>query len=45
MAMRKEFAGIKLEDGIVKAREGEKRKFSQTFDLIVNIRNIDLKKP
>ncbi|KHO47545.1 MAG: large subunit ribosomal protein L1 [archaeon GW2011_AR5] len=45
MAMRKEVTGIKLDDAIVKAREGEKRKFSQTFDLIVNIRNIDLKKP
>lgn len=37
--------GIKLEDAIKKIREGEKRKFSQTIDLIVNLRNIDLKKP
>ena len=37
--------GIKLEDAVKKIREGEKRKFSQTIDLIVNIRNIDLKKP
>lgn len=37
--------GMKLDEAIAKAREGEKRKFSQTFDLIVNLRNIDLKKP
>ena len=44
MAMKKD-TGMKLEDAIAKARDGEKRKFSQTFDLIVNLRNIDLKKP
>lgn len=37
--------GLKLDEAIKKAREGEKRKFTQTVDLIVNIRNIDLKKP
>ncbi len=41
--MKKE--GVRLDEAIAKAREGEKRKFSQTVDLIVNIRNIDLKKP
>ncbi len=42
--MKKE-SGMKIDEAIKKTREGEKRKFSQTFDLIVNIRNIDLKKP
>ena len=45
MKAARESTGIKLEDAIKKAREGEKRKFSQTIDLIVNLRNIDLKKP
>ncbi|MBI4174363.1 MAG: hypothetical protein HY517_01860, partial [Candidatus Aenigmarchaeota archaeon] len=44
MAMKKD-TGMKLGEAIAKARDGEKRKFSQTFDLIVNLRNIDLKKP
>jgi len=37
--------GIKLGEAITKSREGEKRKFSQTIDLIVNLRNMDMKKP
>ncbi len=37
--------GMKLDEAIKKVRDGEKRKFTQTIDLIVNIRNIDLKKP
>lgn len=37
--------GLKLEDAIKKLREGEKKKFVQTVDLIINLRNIDLKKP
>lgn len=41
----KKDTGLKLDEAIAKAREGEKRKFSQTFDLIINLRNIDLKKP
>lgn len=43
--MKPRDSGIKLEDAIKKIREGEKRKFTQTVDLIVNLRNIDLKKP
>ena len=38
-------SGSKLDEAIKKVREGEKRKFSQTVDLIINLRNIDLKKP
>ncbi len=34
-----------LDDAIKSIREQEKRKFSQSIDLIVNIKNIDLKKP
>lgn len=41
----RESTGIKLGDAIKKIREGEKRKFSQTIDLVVNLRNIDMKKP
>lgn len=41
----KKDTGIKLDEAIKKIRESEKRKFTQTVDLIVNIRNIDLKKP
>lgn len=37
--------GLKLDEAIKKIKEGEKRKFSQTVDLIINLRNIDLKKP
>ncbi len=37
--------GTKLDEAIKKVREDEKRKFVQTVDLIVNIRNVDLKKP
>src|SRR3989338_4155739 len=42
--MRKD-TGVKLDEAIKKAREGEKKKFTQTVDLIINLRNIDLKKP
>lgn len=45
MKVIREATGIKIDDAIKKVREGEKRKFSQSIDLIVNIRNIDLKKP
>ncbi len=34
-----------LDEAIKSLREQEKRKFVQTIDLIVNIKNIDLKKP
>ncbi len=34
-----------LSDAIKELRETEKRKFSQGFDLIINITNIDMKKP
>lgn len=34
-----------VEDAIKSLREQEKRKFVQTIDLIVNLKNIDLKKP
>jgi large subunit ribosomal protein L1 len=36
---------LKIDEAIKRVREGEKRKFVQTIDLIVNLRNIDLKKP
>ncbi len=37
---------IKSVDNAIKSlREGEKRGFSQSIDLIINIKNIDLKKP
>jgi len=36
---------MKIEDAIKKVREGKKRNFVQTFDLIINLKNIDLKKP
>src|SRR3990167_3160008 len=45
MKATRESTGMKLDEAIKKIREGEKRKFSQTVDLIVNIRNIDLKNP
>ncbi len=35
----------KMEEAIKKLRESKKRKFAQTIDLIINLRNIDLKKP
>ncbi|MFH0836773.1 MAG: 50S ribosomal protein L1 [Candidatus Aenigmatarchaeota archaeon] len=34
-----------IPDAIKSLRESSNRKFSQTFDLIINISNIDLKKP
>ncbi len=43
--MKEKTTGLKLEDAIKKLREGEKRKFNQSVDLIINLRNIDLKKP
>src|SRR3989344_195778 len=42
MAMEKQ---TKIDEAIAKVREGEKRKFVQSIDLIINLRNIDLKKP
>jgi len=42
MAMEK---AAKIDEAIKKVKEGEKRKFVQSIDLIINIRNIDLKKP
>lgn len=35
----------KIIAAIKQAREGKKRNFSQSFDLIINLKNIDLKKP
>jgi len=35
----------KIIEAIKKARESKKRNFKQTFDLAINLRNIDLKKP
>jgi large subunit ribosomal protein L1 len=35
----------KVLDAIKKAREENKRNFKQTFDLAINLKNIDLKKP
>jgi large subunit ribosomal protein L1 len=43
--MKEKTTGLKLEEAIKKLREGEKRKFNQSVDLIINLRNIDLKKP
>jgi large subunit ribosomal protein L1 len=36
---------MRLDEAIKQLRESKKRKFSQTFDLIINLGNIDLKKP
>ena len=38
-------ANQKIIDSIKKAREGEKRNFKQTFDLIITLKDLDLKKP
>ncbi len=35
----------KIIDAVKKARESKKRNFKQTFDLAINLKNIDLKKP
>lgn len=35
----------KILEAIKKARESDKRHFKQTFDLAINLKNIDLKKP
>jgi len=35
----------KLKESLEKLKEGNKRNFSQTVDLIINLRNLDLKKP
>ena len=35
----------KILDAVKKAREGNKRNFKQGFDLAINLKNIDLKKP
>jgi len=37
--------GASIAVSISKAREGEKRKFEQTWDLIFALKNVDLKKP
>ncbi len=36
---------MKLEEAIKKMREGKKRNFVQTIDLIVNVKDVDLKNP
>jgi large subunit ribosomal protein L1 len=36
---------IKILDAIKKARETDKRNFKQSFDLAINLKNIDMKKP
>ena len=36
---------MKLEEAIQEIIQGKKRKFIQTVDLIINLKNIDLKKP
>lgn len=36
---------MKIEDAVQKLTESKKRKFVQTVDLIINLKNIDLKKP
>lgn len=36
---------MKIEEAIAELSKLEKRKFTQTYDLIVNLRNIDIKKP
>lgn len=36
---------MKIEEALAAVRSGEKRKFTQTVDLIVNLKNIDIKKP
>jgi len=35
----------KLVEAIKQARESSKRKFKQTFDLVINLKDLDLKKP
>lgn len=35
----------KILDAIKKAREAEKRNFKQSFDLAINLKNMDMKKP
>ena len=37
-------ANQKIIDSIKKARESEKRNFKQTFDLVINLKNIDMRK-
>ncbi len=36
---------MKIDEAVKHLREGTKRKFSQTFDLVISLKNIDLKKP
>ena len=36
---------MKVDDAIKELSKIEKRKFTQTYDLIINLRNIDIKKP
>ena len=35
----------KLVEAIRKARESSKRKFNQSFDLVINLKDLDMKKP
>ena len=34
-----------IKEAIATIKKGKKRKFSQTIDLIINLRNLDLKNP
>ena len=36
---------MKIDESLKLLRDGSKRNFSQSFDIIVNLKNIDLKKP
>ena len=36
---------MNLTEAIEQLRSSEKRKFTQSFDLMINLANIDLKKP
>lgn len=36
---------LKVLEALKRAREGSKKKFNQTFDLILNLKELDLKKP
>ena len=36
---------MSITKAIEKARESPRRKFKQTFDLIISLKNLDLKKP
>lgn len=36
---------MKIEEAITELKKTEQRKFDQTYDLIINLKNIDIKKP